>query len=425
VRRNPFTYLSNAPREHVTYTLRHVEPDEFVTFSRVAEAAFGAHPSDEAIERWRKLFEYERTMAAFDGDRMVGTAATMSYQLTLPGGTVVPAGGVTAVGVLPTHRRRGILTSLMRPLLADARDRGEPLSILYSSESSIYGRFGFGHATTHLDLEIAARRTCFAAPPKLPGAITMLDKNQAGEILPTVYERARQLQPGAIDRSPSWWENYLSDPEVWRDGASARFYVVYESAPGKPDGYVCYRVKDTWKHGAPQHLLIVAELMPVTEDAYAALWQFCLGVDLVETVTAHNRPIDEPLPWMLKDSRQVRVTEVCDMIWARLLDIPAALGARRYAVSRSVVFDVIDDFFPENTGRYQVEGGCDGSHCRRTNEEPDLRLSVVDLGAAYFGGVRFHTLARAGRVVECTEGALGGADLMFASEPQAWCATHF
>jgi predicted acetyltransferase len=409
----------------VSYDLRPIESEEFATFSRVAEAAFGAQPTDEEIERWRKDFELDRSLAAFDDGRIVGTAAAISFHFTLPGQTFVPAGGVTAVGVLPTHRRRGILTSLMRRLLDDARERGEPLSILYASESTIYGRFGFGHATTHINLEIAAKHFSLARETDPPGWVTMLDKDLAARVLPDVYDRARRQQPGGLNRAPEWWERYLADPESWRDGASARFYVVYEVAPGQADGYVCYRVKDKWEHGIPQNTVIIIELIAVTAEAYAALWRFCLSVDLVETVQARGRPVDEPLRWMLTDSRRLRVTEVADSLWVRLLDIPAALQARRYSTEDTLVFSIVDGFQPDNTGCYRLESGPDGSVSCRTDCSPDLELDVVDLGAAYLGGVRFSTLARAGRVIECTAGALRRADLMFISSPEAWCATHF
>jgi predicted acetyltransferase len=313
----------------------------------------------------------------------------------------------------------------MRSLLDDARERAEPLSMLYSSETTIYGRFGYGHATTHLQLEIAPKRTRFVRDPDLPGEVVMLEKDRAGKVFPAVYDRARLQQPGAITRSSDWWEYYLSDPEKWRDGASARFYVLYESASGQPEGYLCYRIKDEWEHGIPGHTLIVSELMPVTDEAYAALWQYCLNVDLVEKVKAYHRPIDEPLRWMLTDVRRVRVVEVQDEIWARLVDISGALAARRYATEDVLAFRVSDEFLSDNTGCYRLEGGPQGARACRIDSSPDLELPVADLSATYLGGVRFSTLARAGRVVEHTSGALRRADLMFTSEPQAWCSTDF
>ena len=177
------------------------------------------------------------------------------------------------------------------------------------------------------------------------------------------------------------------------------------------DGYVSYRVKE--------RVLTVHELMAVTTEARAALWRFCFDMDIMRSTEAYARPVDDPLPWMLADPRRLERT-VGDNIWLRLVDVRAALAARRYMQSDRLVIEVPDEFCPWNEGRYELEGGPEGAECRASTSSPDLALSVADLAAGYLGSVRFTTLARAGRVDERTPGALERADAMFSSARQLW-----
>lgn len=407
------------------FELRPITPEEFPAFARAGASAFGDQPSDEDIERSRETFEFERSLGVLDNGRFVATAGAYSFDLTLPGLTTMPVAGVTWVGVMPTHRRRGILTALMRRQFDDSVERDEALAILLASESNIYGRFGYGVATFSASYEIEASRGGFARPFDAPGRLMLLDKERAAEVLPAVYDRFRRIQPGTLTRNASWWSDYFLDLEKWRDGASARFYLVYESETGQLDGYMNYRIKDNWEYGIPNNTLNVMDTGLVTPDAYAALWQCILSVDLVGMVKASRRPADEPLRLRLAEPRRLRTANYSDFLWVRLLDIPAALSGRRYATTDQLVIGIVDAFRPGNSGSYALEGGPEGATCRMTSASPDLTMDVADLGAAYLGGVRFNSLARAGRVSEERPGALLRADLMFTSEPAPWCTTDF
>jgi predicted acetyltransferase len=407
------------------YEIRPVTLDEYPKFARTVGFAFGESVSDEEIAEWLKTTELTRTVAVFDEDAIVGTTDSLAFEMTVPGLQTLPAAGVTAVSVLPTHRRQGLLTAMMRYQINDVRERGEPLAILQASESLIYGRFGYGLATTQATYEIDPRYAAFSTCLGEDGRLRLIDRSAAASILPDVYERYRRRQPGALTRSTPWWDRHLSDPLHHRRGASERYYVVHENGSGEVDGYASYRIKENWEHGFPQNRLMLLQLIPNNAAAYAALWRFCLGVDLVATLEADNFPVEEPLRWMLKDPRRFRLTEAGDFLWVRLVDIAAALAGRSYATEGRIVFEVEDEFCPENSGRYLLEGSASGSACSRTEVQADLRLSVADLGATYLGGVGFTTLARAARVDEQTSGALQRADAMFVCEPQAWCCTPF
>lgn len=407
------------------YEMRPITGDEWLEFNRAAANGFGSHGDDTASEEQRGILDLDRSLATFDNGHIVSTAGIFSFQLTVPGPQVVPAGGVTWITVLPTHRRRGILTAVMRRQLSDMRERGEPLGMLWASESIIYGRFGYGAATVKAKYEINVRHAHFARAPHITGRVRMIDAERALELFPDIYDQTWRARPGEVARGPAHWKNWMRDPERWRDGASARFYVVHESDDGDFDGYATYRIKHNWQNGIAANELRLTSLVTLNASARASLWRYLLDVDLIGTVESYNLPPDEPLPWMLADPRRFRTTAVTDGIWVRVIDIPAALSGRCYAAEGRLVLDVTDPFCPENDGRYLLEGGPHGATCKTTTRKPDLSLQLADLGAVYLGGVSFSVLAQAGRVEGHTAGALACADALFHSPVVPYCDTDF
>jgi predicted acetyltransferase len=405
--------------------IRPITPERGDEFSAVMAAAFGETFTEEELADHDRWFEYERSIAAFDGDRMVGTGGAYSMDLTLPGLTTIPIGGLTAIAVLPTHRRRGILRSMIAYHFQEVEGRGEMVSALGASESLLYGRYGYGMATTFADYEIDPRRGQFLRPFAGRGRLRLLEPEETAKIVPPFYDRYRRGQPGELSRPQVWWDVYARDPEWTRHGASRHYDVVYESEPGRIDGWVGYRVESRWPGGLAANIIKVRNLIGLTPEAEAGLWRYVLDLDLAGTIKLVDRPVDDPVRWRLADPRRLRVTEVGDQLWVRLLDLPGALAARRYAVSGSLVLEVTDALRPRNQGRFRLEGGPDGATCAPVSADPDLALDVTDLGAAYLGGVSLASLARAERVAELTPGALLQADRMFAADPPPICTTHF
>jgi predicted acetyltransferase len=405
--------------------IRPITPEQGDQYSAVMMAAFGETFTAEEMADHDRWFEYDRSMAAFDGDRIVGTGGAYSMELTLPGLTTIPIGGLTAISVLPTHRRRGILRSMIAYHFAECEGRGELVSGLGASESVIYGRFGYGLATTFADYEIDPRRAQFLRQPAGRGNLRLLEPEETAKIVPPLYDRYRRGQPGELSRSQSWWDVYARDPEWTRDGASRHFDVVYESGPGRVDGWVSYWVETRWPSGLAANIIKVRMLVGLTPEAEAALWRYLFDMDLAGTIRLGDRPVDEPVRWRLADPRRLRVTEVGDQLWLRLLDLRGALAARRYAVEGELVLEVTDAQRPRNQGRFRLEGGPDGATCEPTTADPDLGLDIADLGAAYLGGAKLASLARAERVTELTPGALLCADRMFSAHPAPICTTHF
>ena len=384
--------------------------------------AFGEEPDDEEVDKEELIQEPGRTFAAVDGGRYVGSLIGVSYELYVPGG-LVPASGVTSASVLPTHRRRGILSALMRRHIEEVRERGESVSLLYASEGNIYGRFGFGLATWESRLSIERSRTDFMVPVAGGRPIDLVGGEEALRRMPAVFDEAMRQRHGAVTRPGRWWEYRFSDPEHDRGGASPFFYAM-TSSDGADDGYVVYRIRSDWPQGIPTSALNVYELVTSSDEATASLWRYCFDVDLIGEITAWRRPPDEPLRHMVTEPRRLRMTE-SDGMWVRLVDVPTALAARSYAAEGSVVFEVHDALCEWNEGRFVLEAGPGGATCEATSEDPDLALSAAELGAMYLSGNTFAELARARRVQELTAGALSRADRMFATDLAPWNPTMF
>jgi predicted acetyltransferase len=417
------------------FFLRPITPGEFDAFCEVPLEAFNdADRSAEAIEQERVVFEFDRSVAAFDGEAIVGTAAAYSFQLTVPGG-VVEAGGVTFVSVLPSYRRRGILSAMMHHQLADIVARGEPVAALFASESVIYGRYGYGCASGQLSLTIR-RGEGGLNPAAAAGAGTgqgsgRLRAGQPGELrteLAKVYDLAVRHRPGMMARDERWWQCILADPEISRRGMSPLKCLLAGDEAGSR-GYALYRTKPDWdEDGLPFGRLSVRELIAADGEPTAALWADLLTRDLIGEVVARQRPVDDPLLDMLADRRRARAY-LTDGLWIRLTDVPAALRSRRYSCAVDVVLEVIDELLPANAGRWRLQcpGPADGAtaSCERTTAAADIVLPVAALGAGYLGGARLGALTTAGLVTECRKGALAMLSAAMYSDPAPWCPSMF
>ncbi|MGH8998375.1 MAG: GNAT family N-acetyltransferase [Acidimicrobiia bacterium] len=400
--------------------LRPITGDEFDDLLGVLSTAFGEDSTPEASEYERRIFELDRSLAAFDGGDIVASAGAYSFELTLPGGVTAPAAGVTWVGVLPTHRRQGILRSMMAHQLADIADRGEALAVLEASEGAIYGRFGYGPASFSVAVDLATRAVRLRPEPGTGGRIRLLDDKAARQVLPQVCEATRRQRPGLIRRSDAYWESYFTDPKDWRGDASARRYAGHADAAGRPDGFVAYRVKETWSESdtLPGNTVIVTDTRAASPETDAALCAYLTEIDLVGKVSLRRRPVDDPLRFRLGDLHHYRVKRMGEGLWVRLVDVAGALALRRYARDETLVLSVRDRCLPANHGCYRLTAGPDGSSCDRVGDaaDADLTIDVDALGAAYLGGVSFTVLGAAGRAVG-EPAALRRADALFAATP--------
>ena len=415
------------------YPIRPVDDSELPAFGRVTDQAFNSHwPPEEMVRFDRMVAEPERTLVAFDGELMAGTALAYSFGMTVPGGDVMATAGISGVGVLPTHRRRGILSSLMRRQLADiAAGGGEPVAALFASEAAIYGRFGYGAAADQYSFTFHRGDGQLRPVPGAADAAPTLRLADAKESLAeirTVYEAVRPVRPGMLARSDGWWELHVADPEFMREGSTPLRCVIAADESG-PRGYALYTAKPDWgRDGMPAQTLSVRDLYWTDPVACAALWSDLLSRDLVTEVRTRMRPADDPLQHLLTDPRRAR-TRISDGLWVRLVDLPEALRRREYAAAIDIVLEVSDPLLPANHGRWRLSAGgpADGGKpaCEPTTAAPDIALPVSVLGAAYLGGSRLSGWLAAGLITEHRPGAVAGLSTAMSWEPAPWCPTMF
>lgn len=378
--------------------------------------AFPSTVTDDQLEALPMSLSWDRARGVETGDgELVAFHGSYPYQQFPVPGARTAVSGLTWVGVHPAHRRKGLLRSMIDDHFTRSLDRGEAVSALFAAEPAIYGRFGYGLAASDLRMKIPRG----AALRDVPGAdglrvrLERLDPDRHGPLMQAVHGRVDR--PGWVTRhTPEQLAAYLSDPEYWRDGAeSLRIAVV--SADGTDEtalGYALFRRKNSWQDAGPRGIVNVREAVAQDAATARALWGVLLDLDLMATVETWLLALDDPLWFLLVDPRAAQ-PRISDNLWVRLLDVPTALAARRYAAPVDVVLEVTDERLPANAGRWRLVGGADGAQVTRADASADLSVDVRELGSAYLGGVSLAALAGAGLVAEHTPGALRQAAVAF------------
>jgi predicted acetyltransferase len=403
----------------MTIEIRRIEPEQHVEFAVPLVTAFGSRVDLERLARTRRLPELIHRNSAFDGDAVVGSAGGYRLTMTTPGGSVATA-GLTMVGVLPTHRRRGVLTRLVRRHFEDARAECLAACVLWASESSIYGRFGYGFASLCGAMSLEHDRSTFRKPVPPGASFHLLDETAALARFPGIWERVRAVTPGMMSRSDVWWEiRRLGD---YDKGAPPLQRVLVE-IDGRPEGYALYRFAE--KIGMDALLdapLCVVEAVAASPHATAALWRYLCDIDLVGRIEWPLMPLSHPLFHLVREPRRLRMV-LSDALWLRLLDAEVALQARTWSSRETLVFELSDAFCPWNDGVYAIDGAA--GRAQRSTAAPELRLDASALGSLYLGGITARQLAGAGDVVELAEGAIERADGLFRSAHAPWCPDIF
>lgn len=406
------------------WDVRAITEDEVDLFRARLSRAFGgdADEDDEARERFLELFEIDRTVATFDDGDIIGTGGAFSFDLTVPGGETAGMGGTTIVTVQPTHRRRGVLTAMMEYHLDEVASRGEPIAGLWASESSIYGRFGYGQATARYGVEMDTR-TVVPRSSEPEGRVRLVDAEEAEPVLRGVYEQARTKKAGMLSRTDAWWRlRRMRDDESIRGSKSARRYAIYEE-DGESLGYATYRQKEKWED-FPEGEIHVVELITNSPSAHRGLWGYLTNIDLFPKLEWWNSPVDDPLPFNVIDPRRVE-RKLADGLWIRLLDIPVALESRAYQQDGRLVIGVDDPFRPDNTGIYSLTVESGEAKCGRVEGvEPDVECGVDVLGHLYLGGGDAYGMAHAGRIRGDGPG-VSTLHRLFRTDRAPWCPEVF
>ncbi len=397
------------------------------TFLREPDGPEAARRIDVLTRCW----EPARAWGARDRGRWVATLRTEERTLSVPGageGTgEVQVDALTNVTVSATHRRRGLMSRMLAGSLGTARERGDALSILIAAEWPIYGRFGYAPATLSASYVLRTGRPG-ASVAGDPARVRQVERDAFADLAPAVHAAARRRHAGQIDRGAIWWNRMFG-----RDGYAPldelpHNWFVHEGDDG-PDGLLAWKGDGQWGLMPPFAKLSVWELWSATDTAYRNLWAYLSGIDVTEEIVLRNRPVHEPARWLLTDARTLVMSEQVDFLWLRLLDVPGALTARRYAVPGEVVLEVIDD--ADGTpggcagGRYLLRAGDDEVACDRTQRSAEVTMTQRALASIYLGGFRLRELVACGAAREEATGAIARADLMFSTPLPPWNGTWF
>ncbi|HET9657772.1 MAG TPA: GNAT family N-acetyltransferase [Kineosporiaceae bacterium] len=365
--------------------------------------AFGFDDTGVDSHPATQIFEWDRVYGVRDpdGDGLIGTNLTLSLDLPVPGGHL-PCAGLTWVGVHPKARRQGVLSSMIAHHLRTVQERGEAVSVLYAAEAGIYGRFGYG---------LASRCQRFTLPRRaqlrdVPGwqdvrlRLERVDVDRHASLVADCHDAVRGDRPGMLSRStPELRRHFLLDQPGLRQGAESLRIMTAQADDGGPvRGYALFRRKASWSHAGPDGTVEVRECVARDPAALRALWGRLVDLDLTSRVETWDQPLDDPLVHLLVDVRGA-LPRITDGLWLRIVDLPAALTARRYLRPVEAVLEVTDELCPWNAGRWRLQGGPDGAACVPTSAPVDLRLDVRELAAAYLGGESLAAVAAAGLAV--------------------------
>jgi predicted acetyltransferase len=417
--------VNTEPSPQLKAVIRPIKESEWPAWLEIDEEAFGSDYPPPRSDLFKATIEFDRSLGAFEGDRLVGAATGLSLTMTVPGGPR-PVCGVTGVAVMPSHRRRGVLSALMRRQLADLHENGEAVAVLYASEAAIYGRFGYGRAVDNLFFRIPKRGSEFVrrAPSDPALRVRVVRPAAARADLEKVLDAVLTTRPGLYARSKARWDAVLNDDETARHGATTLRCVIAEDDAG-PRGYALFRIRPgTTDHDVPDSEVRLIDLFGLDPAAYALLWRQVLDRDLCSQVYAQNRPADDPIIHLLAEPRMLNAGWL-DEMWVRVVDVDIALRERVYAAPVDVVIDVEDDVCPWNAGRWRLSADATGATCARTDDPADLELPVSVLGAAYLGGRSLGAYEAAGIVRESRAGSLRALSTAMGWETKPWSGLVF
>ncbi|MHC5905641.1 GNAT family N-acetyltransferase [Streptomyces sp. S6] len=410
--------------------IRLIRDDERLAWLRALRTGFlqVSTVSEEQVAGRRVADAESRVYGAFEGQRVVGTYRSFPQELTVPGGGVVAANAISNVAVLPTHRRRGVLTRVMREDLTAAKERGDVAATLIAAEYPIYGRYGFGPATSVAEWSVDATRTGLDprwAAPECGGRVEVVEPEDVRKAGPELHERVRRGQPGAVSRTQAWWDTATGVLRVYEGERPMPAFVAYRSPAGEIEGLAAYSVDDAWSGGGQAaNTLTVKWLIGTSPAAQRALWHFLCSIDWVATVETGWRGPDDLLPRLLPDPRAARVKMLSDWLWVRLLDVGRALEARAYDAEGELVLEV-DDAAGLAGGRFLLEASPKGASCTPSTRSADLALDVSDLASLWLGDESVARLAALGRVREVRAGAVREAGALLRTSGRPWCPDMF
>ena len=396
------------------YEIRSISGEEFGAFSETSARAFGFDQDARYLNMKKSYFDFDRTLAVIHKNGIIGGCVSSQYLLNIPG-TQAKVAAVADVSVLPNHRRKGLLTKMMRTQLTNIYERDELFAALWAEESPIYGRFGYGIASIHEDWILHRQNNEFNINVPGNGTIEYINSSKITELLPIIYEKATFDVPAVIRRPELYWKVIAEDFESKRNNESKMQHVIYRQG-NEINGYVSYR---TVPEGISIH-----ELMGTDLNSTVGLWRFCLDMDLRLKSQIYRRPLDDILPMLLTDPGKLSRT-IKEGLWLRLVNIEKALELRKYSLDTRLVLKVIDSFCEWNDQTFELQTSDNGNKCSPSNLKADICITASDLASVYLGAIKFSTLLKSGRIQLETDNAIHKADMMFSYKHAPWSPFYF
>lgn len=373
---------------------------EWRPFDQIVSASFGApweEPKPDEVERMAAEAPYDFRIGVMDGDDALGGCASYEFDLTLPGGCAVSVAALTGVGGDPTKRGRGVLRTMMAEHLTRAKARGHAASILNASEASIYGQFGYGHATTVVGYEVDPDHSQFSEPLDDPGSFEQIHDLEAGiPLLQAAYDAAARTVPGTGARDAIWWKRVVGEKQVWRGGGK-QLGVLHRNAAGEPDGYLLYEMKEgaSWVN---DDVVTIRELQGDSVTTELALFQFATKIPLQRNIRWPEGPVDFPARHVMADPRQLHVVDQHDLVWLRPLNVVELLASRTYSADGEFVVSIDDEIFEDQRGPWRITIVDGVAEVALSDEPAGITLTPQQVGMVLLGDHRLQELVHAGTV---------------------------
>ncbi|MGF3055782.1 GNAT family N-acetyltransferase [Microbacterium sp. YY-01] len=398
---DPTTFARLAEQNLIYRLIDSANPDDLRAFMRADARGFlDEEPTDKELSSYAPVTAARRNIGVFDsdaaaGDLPVATVNSWVTPMTVPGGEI-PLWAISSVTVAATRRRRGIARGLLEGELRAAAAAGIAVAGLTVSEATIYRRYGFASAVPVAEITVDTQRAGWIGPTDNGVRLDYGTPDDLAATLSDLHEKERTQRSGQIAGWEGRWQQFSGADETVKNARSLRG-VIARDASGEASGVMTYTLEEV--AGTFRFEMRIRHISALTPEALRSLWQFAVQHDLVIRVHADQRPVDDPLPWLVADQRAVTV-RVHDHGWLRVLDVPAALQARSYRAPLNVTIKVTDSLgFAEGTWNVSVtDGAATVVPASVTDAEADVRLDAPALAALYAGGVSALRLRAAGHL---------------------------